>query len=112
MRKNIKLRRAVTIILAFFIVFISTAVFVLFKTSVKHDTEHIRIVGLTGEVEREILRSRSWVAEIRLDSDDRLRETRLERIVRLSGVVYVCRGVRDTDYARFRQSNVARCRDD
>ncbi len=105
MRKNIKLRRVVAIILAFYIVFISTAVFVLFKTSVKYDTEHIRIVGLTGEVEREILRSRIWVDEIMLNSDDRLLENLHESISMLNGLLYELIGFLDNEYARFSKGN-------
>ena len=112
MRKNIKLRRAVAIILAFFIVFITTAVFVLFKTSVKHDTEHIRIVGLTGEVEREILRSRIWVDEIILNSDDRLLENLHESIFLLRGLLYELSGFLDNEYARFNKSNFQTFRDE
>ena len=104
-RKNIKLRRAVTIILTCFIVFITTAVFVLFKTSVKHDSEHIRIVGLTGEVEREILRSRIWVDEIMLNSDDRLLENLHESISLLKGLLYELSEFLDNEYARFSKSN-------
>lgn len=112
MRKNIKLRRAVAIILAFFIVFISTAVFVLFKTSVKHDTEHIRIVGLTGEVEREILRSRIWVDEIMLNADDRLLENLHESVFLLRGLLYELSGFLDNEYARFSKSNFQSFRDE
>ena len=93
------------IILVFFIVFITTAVFVLFKTSVKHDTEHIRIVGLTGEVEREILRSRIWVDEIMLNSDDRLLENLHESISLLKGLLYELSDFLDNEYARFSKSN-------
>ena len=112
MRKNIKLRRAVAIILAFFIVFISTAVFVLFKTSVKHDSEHIRIVGLTGEVEREILRSRIWVDEIMLKSDDRLLESLHESIFLLRGLLHELSGFLDNEYARFRKGDFQSFRDE
>ena len=112
MRKNIKLRRAVAIILAFFIVFISTAVFVLFKTSVKHDSEHIRIVGLTGEVEREILRSRIWVDEIMLKSDDRLLENLHESIFLLRGLLHELSGFLDNEYARFRKGDFQGFRDE
>jgi signal transduction histidine kinase len=111
-RNNIKLRRVVSIILAFFIVFISTAVFVLFKTSVKHDTEHIRIVGLTGEVEGEILRSRIWVDEIMLNSDDRLIENLHESIMLLKGLLYELSGFLDNEYARFRKGNFQGFRDE
>ncbi len=104
-RKNIKLRRAVLIILAFFIVFISTGVFMLFRTSVKHDSEHIRIVGLTGEVEREILRSRIWVDEIMLNSDDRLLENLHESIFLLRELLFELSGFLDNEYARFRNGN-------
>ena len=104
-RKNIKLRRAVTIILACFIAFITTAVFVLFKTSIKHDAEHIRIVGLTGEVEKEILRSRIWVDEIKLNSDDRLLENLHESISLLKGLLYELSDFLDHEYARFNKSN-------
>lgn len=103
--KNIKLLRAVVFILALFIVFITTAFFVLFKTSVKHDSEHIRIVSLTGEVEREILRSRVWVDEIILDSDDRLLENLNESIFLLSGLLHELSGFLDNEYARFRNGN-------
>ena len=111
-RKNIKLRRAVLIILVFFIVFISTAVFVLFKTSVKHDTEHIRIVSLTGEVEREILRSRIWVDEIMLNSDDRLLENLHKSISLLKGLLYELSDFLDNEYARFSKSNFETFRDE
>ncbi len=104
-RKNIKLRRAVLIILAFFIVFISTGVFMLFRTSVKHDSEHIRIVGLTGEVEREILRSRIWVDEIMLNSDDRLLENLHESIFLLKELLFELGGFLDNEYSRFRNGN-------
>ena len=103
--KNIKLLRAVVFILALFIVFITTAFFLLFKTSVKHDSEHIRIVSLTGEVEREILRSRVWVDEIILDSDDRLLENLNESIFLLSGLLHELSGFLDNEYARFRNGN-------
>lgn len=112
MRKNIKLRRAVAIILVFFIVFITTSVFVLFKTSVKHDSEHIRIVGLTGEVEREILRSRIWVDEIMLNSDDRLLENLHESILLLRGLLYELSGFLDNEYARFSKGNFQDFRDE
>ena len=112
MRNNIKLRRAVVIILAFFLVFITTAVFVLFKTSVKHDSEHIRIVGLTGDVEREILRSRIWVDEIMLNSDDRLLENLHESIFLLRGLLYELSGFLDNEYARFSNSNFQGFRDE
>jgi signal transduction histidine kinase len=111
-RKNIKLRRVVVIILIFFIVFINTAVFVLFKNSVKHDTEHIRIVGLTGEVEREFLRSRIWVDEIMLNSDDRLLENLNESIFLLRGLLYELNGFIDNEYARFSKGNFQGFRDD
>jgi len=111
-RKNIKLRRAVVIILVFFIVFISTAVFVLFKTSVKHDSEHIRIVGLTGEVEREILQSRIWVDEIMLNPDNRLLENLHESISLLRGLLYEISGFLDNEYARFRKGNFQGFRDE
>jgi len=111
-RKNIKLRRAVAIILAFFIVFISTVVFVLFKTSVKHDSEHIRIVGLTGEVEREILRSRIWVDEIMLNSDDRFLENLHESIFLLRGLLYELNGFIDNEYAKFSKGNFQGFRDE
>jgi signal transduction histidine kinase len=111
-RKNIKLRRAVAIILAFFIVFISTAVFVLFKTSIKHDSEHIRIVGLTGEVEREILRSRIWLDEIMLKSDDRLIENLHESIFLLRGLLHELSGFLDNEYARFRKGDFQGFRDE
>ena len=112
MRNNIKLRRAVVIILAFFLVFITTAVFVLFKTSVKHDSEHIRIVGLTGDVEREILRSRIWVDEIMLNSDDRLLENLHESIFLLRGLMYELSDFLDNEYARFSNSNFQGFRDE
>jgi signal transduction histidine kinase len=105
-RKNIKLRRAVVIILTFFTVFITTAVFVLFKTSVKHDSEHIRIVGLTGEIEREILWSRIWVDEIMLNSDDRHLENLHESIFLLRGLLYELNGFLDNEYARFSNGNL------
>ena len=112
MRNNIKLRRAVVIILAFFLVFITTAVFVLFKTSVKHDSEHIRIVGLTGDVEREILRSRIWVDEIMLNSDDRHLENLHESIFLLRGLMYELSDFLDNEYARFSNSNFQGFRDE
>ena len=112
MRNNIKLRRAVVIILAFFLVFITTAVFVLFKTSVKHDSEHIRIVGLTGEIEREILWSRIWVDEIMLNSDDRHLENLHESIFLLRGLLYELNGFLDNEYARFSNSNFQGFRDE
>jgi signal transduction histidine kinase len=111
-RKHIKLRRAVAIILAFFIVFISTVVFVLFKTSVKHDNEHIRIIGLTSEVEREILRSRIWVDEIMLNSDDRHLENLHESIFLLRGLLYELNGFVDTEYATFSKRNFQSFRDE
>jgi len=104
-RKNITLRRAVVIILVFFIVFITTGVFALFKTSVKHDSEHIRIVGLTGDVEREILRSRIWVDEIMLKSDDRLLENLHESIFLLRELLYELSDFLDNEYARFINGN-------
>ena len=76
LRANIKLRRAIVISLVFFSVFISSGIFVLFRSSLKHDSDHIRIVTLIGEVETGILRSRIWVDEILLQNDDRLLRNR------------------------------------
>ena len=104
-RTNIKLKRAVILSLAFFIIFISAGIFVLFRSSVKHDSEHIRIVGLTGDVEREILRSRIWIEEIMLSSDGRFLENLHQSIFQIKEQLYDLNDFLDNEYAKFSNGN-------
>jgi signal transduction histidine kinase len=66
------LRRTVVISLVIFSIFITAGVFMLFRSSLNRDEEHIRFVTLTGDVESGILKSRIWVDEIIFRGDNDL----------------------------------------
>ncbi len=105
LRANIKLRRAIVISLVFFSVFISSGIFVLFRSSLKHDSEHIRIVTLIGEVETGILRSRIWVDEILLQNDDRLLRNLHESILLLKRHLGELNMFLDDEYVKYNSSD-------
>lgn len=45
---------------------------IIFRSSIKRDTEHIRFVTLSGNVEKEILKARIFIDDIILNKDDSL----------------------------------------
>lgn len=52
-----------------FSIIITAGIILIFKSSVQKDTEHIRLVALTGDVENEILQARIYLDEIILEQD-------------------------------------------
>lgn len=50
----------------------SAGITLIFKSSIKRDTEHIRFVSLSGNVEKEILKARIFIDDIVLNKDDSL----------------------------------------
>ncbi len=69
LRTNILLKRTVIISLICFSIFVSAGIALIFRSSVQRDTEHIRLVALSGDVENEILKARILVDEILLHDD-------------------------------------------
>ena len=52
-----------------FSIIITAGIILIFKSSVQKDTEHIRLMALTGDVENEILQARIYLDEIILEKD-------------------------------------------
>lgn len=55
-----------------FSIIVSVGIFLLFKSSIQRDTEHIRFVALSGDVEKEILKARIYIDDIILNNDNTL----------------------------------------
>jgi len=70
MVKKIFFKRAVIITLVIFSLFASGAVYFVFQSSVKMDTQHIRVISLSANVENEILETRILIDDliVRYDS--------------------------------------------
>ena len=74
LKRNIFLKRTVILSLIGFTVIFSAGITLIFKTSINRDAEHIRLVSLAGEVEREVLNARIFLDDIILKNDDSLLE--------------------------------------
>lgn len=69
LKRNILLKRTVIISLITFSVLITTGIALIFRSSIKRDSQHIRFVSLAGDVESEILKTRITMDEILLKND-------------------------------------------
>jgi signal transduction histidine kinase len=70
MKTNILLKRTVILSLVGFSILFSAGITLIFRSSIKRDTEHIRFVSLSGNVESEILKARILIDDIILNKDD------------------------------------------
>lgn len=70
LKTNILLKRTVIISLIAFSIIVSAGIAIIFKTSTKRDSEHIRFVTLSGDVEKEILEARIHIDDIILNKSN------------------------------------------
>lgn len=70
LKTNILLRRTVILSLIGFSILFSAGITLIFRSSIKRDTEHIRFVSLSGNVEAEILKARIFIDDIILNKDN------------------------------------------
>ena len=104
-RINIKLRRTVVISLVLFSIFITAGELLLFRSSLKRDAEHVKLVSLTGDAESGILRSRIWVDEIILHSDHHLMPELTESLDILGNTLRELGDFLENEYSRYRGSD-------
>jgi signal transduction histidine kinase len=99
------LRRTVVISLVIFSIFITAGVFMLFRSSLNRDEEHIRFVTLTGEVESGILKSRIWVDEIIFRGDNELIPELYESFDTLDTRLAELGDFLHNEYSRYRRNS-------
>jgi signal transduction histidine kinase len=104
-RTNIMLRRTVVISLVIFSIFITAGVFMLFRSSLSRDEEHIRFVTLTGDVESGILKSRIWVDEIIFRGDNNLMPELYESFDTLDARLGELGDFLHSEYSRYRRNS-------
>ncbi len=101
LKRNILLKRTVVISLITFSVLITTGIALIFRSSIKRDSQHILFVGLAGDVESEILKTRINMDQILIkkemssahELEDRLDSLRL-LLTELHSLIY-------TNYERY-----------
>lgn len=69
LKANILLKRTVIISLICFSIFVLAGIALIFKSSVQRDSEHIRLVALSGKVENKILEARILIDEFIMHGD-------------------------------------------
>ncbi len=69
LKKNIPLKRTIIISLITFSVLITTGMALILRSSIKRDSQHIRLVNLAGDVESQILKTRISMDQILSEQD-------------------------------------------
>lgn len=91
--------------LVIFSIFITSGVFMLFRSSLNRDEEHIRFVTLAGDVESGILKSRIWVDEIIYRGDIRLLPELYESFDTLDARLRELGDFLHNEYSRYRKNS-------